>query len=80
MAKYLHALFIFVLIPGVPADNNPAEQSVRHEVISRKISGGTRSAHGTQTRMTLATLFGAWRAQGRGPYQSCLALLTSPQV
>jgi transposase len=80
IAKYLHALFIFVLVPGVPSDNNPAERSVRHEVISRKISGGTRSTHGTQTRMTLATLFGTWRAQGRDPYQSCRILLTSPQV
>ena len=80
IAKYLHALFIFVLEPGVPSDNNPAERSVRHEVISRKVSGGTRSAAGTQTRMTLATLFGTWRAQGHDPFQSCLALLTSPQV
>lgn len=80
IAKYLHALFIFVLIPGVPPDNNPAERSVRHEVISRKISGGTRSTHGTQTRMTLATLFGTWRAQGHDPYQSCWTLLASPQI
>lgn len=78
--KYLHALFVFVLIPDVPADNNPAERSVRHEVIGRKISGGTRSSHGTQTRMTLATLFGTWRVQGRNPYQSCRALLASPQA
>ncbi len=78
--KYLHALFTFVREPGVPADNNPAERSVRHEVISRKISGGTRSGEGTQTRMALATLFGTWRAQGLEPFQTCRALLSSPQV
>ncbi len=78
--KYLHALFIFVLVPGVPPDNNPAERSVRHEVISRKISGGTRSEHGTRVRVALATLFSTWRAQQRDPYQSCLALLASPQA
>ena len=78
--KYRHALFTFVREVGVPADNNPAERSVRHEVISRKISGGTRSPAGTQTRMALATLFGTWRAQGHDPYQACRALLTSPQA
>jgi transposase len=80
VAKYQHALFVFLLEPGVPSDNNPAERSVRHEVIGRKISGGTRSAHGTQVRMSLATLFGTWRAQGRDPVHACHAMLTSPQV
>ncbi len=80
IAKYRHALFTFVREPGVPPDNNPAERSVRHEVIGRKISGGTRSGDGTQTRMALATLFGTWRIQGRDPYQACRALLISPQV
>jgi hypothetical protein len=80
VAKYRHALFTFVREPGVPAHNNAAERSVRHEVISRKVSGGSRSADGTQTRMTLATLFGTWRIQGHDPYQACLALLTSPQA
>jgi hypothetical protein len=80
IAKYLHALFVFVLVPGVPATNNLAERSVRHEVISRKISGGTRSADGTQTRTTLATLFGTWRAQGRDPFIACRELLASLQA
>ena len=76
--KYRHALFSFVREPGVPSHNNAAERSVRHEVISRKISGGTRSAHGTQTRTTLATLFGTWRLHGREPLTACHALLASP--
>ena len=78
--KYRHALFSFVREAGVPPHNNAAERSVRHEVISRKISGGTRSAHGTQTRTTLATLFGTWRLQELDPYTSCRALLTPPQA
>ena len=78
--KYRHALCTFVREVGVPADHNPAERSVRHEVISRKISGGTRAPAGTQTRMALATLFGTWRAQGHDPYQACRALLPSPQA
>jgi transposase len=77
--RYRHALFSFVREPGVPAHNNAAERSVRHEVISRKISGGSRSTNGTRTRTTLATLFGTWRLQGRDPYIACHALLASPQ-
>jgi hypothetical protein len=80
IAKYLHALFIFVLEPGVPADNNPAECSLRHPVISRKVSGGTRSAEGSDTKCRLATLFGTWRARGLDPLVECRRLLTSPQA
>ena len=36
-------LFVFVAHPEVPPDNNAAERSLRHLVVSRKISGGTRS-------------------------------------
>ena len=80
IAKYLHALFVFVLEPGVPADNNAAERSLRHAVISRKISGGTRSADGTATKVALASLFGTWRLRGDNPYLACRQLLSSPQA
>ena len=73
-------LFVFVAEPDVPADNNPAERSLRHLVISRKVSGGTRSEQGTEREMTLASLFGTWRAQGLNPLAACRQLLTSPQV
>lgn len=79
VAKYQHSLFTFVREPGVPSHTNAAKRSVRHERSSRKISGGTRSTDGPRTRMTLATLFCTWGAQGCDPYQSCLALLASPQ-
>ena len=36
-------------------------------VTSRKISGGTRSGQGTDSKMTLASLFGTWRARGSIP-------------
>ncbi len=66
--------------PGVPADNNAAERSLRHLVTSRKISGGTRSPQGTQTKMRLASLFGTWRARGEDPLRAAHQLLVSPQV
>lgn len=74
----LPELFVFVAVPGVPAHNNLAERSVRPLVIARKISGGSRSPQGSQTRMGLASLFGTWMAQGLNPFSQCLALLTQP--
>ena len=76
--QFFPELFVFVAIPGVPAYNNLAERSVRPLVIARKISGGTRSPRGSETRMGLASLFGTWTAQQLNPFRQCLALLTSP--
>ncbi len=72
-------LFVFVAEPAVPPDNNAAERSRRHLVVSRKVSGGTRSTQGTETKMTLSSVFGAWRAQGLNPLSACRQLLISPQ-
>ena len=78
--RHIKELFVFVAEPDVPSDNNPAERSLRHLVISRKISGGTRSERGTESKMTLASVFGTWRARGLNPLAACRQLLTSPQV
>jgi transposase len=74
--RFLPELFVFVAIPGVPAHNNLAERSVRPLVVARKISGGTRSSRGSETRMGLASLFGTWMAQSLNPFHHCLALLS----
>ena len=71
---------VFVAHPAVPADNNAAERSLRHLVTSRKISGGTRSQQGTNSKMALASLFGTWRATGLNPFLNCRQLLISPQA
>ena len=78
--KHIKELFIFAADPRVPADNNAAERSLRHLVVSRKISGGTRSEMGTNSKMTLASLFGTWAAQGLNPLLACRRLLLSPQI
>jgi transposase len=61
--RFLPELFVFVASPEVPAHNHLAERSVRPLVIARKISGGTRSPTGSQTRMALFSLFGSWAAE-----------------
>ena len=78
--NHIKELFVFVAHPQVPTDNNAAERSLRPVVISRKISGGTRSQRGTETKMTLASIFGTWRAQGLNPLAACRQLLASPQL
>ena len=74
--RFLPELFVFVARPEVPAHNNLAERSVRPLVIARKISGGSRSPRGSQTRMALFSCLGTWAAQGLNPFLHCLALLS----
>ena len=78
--RFINELFVFVSHPEAPPENNAAERSLRHLVVSRKISGGTRSERGTNSKMTLASVFGAWRAKGLNPLSESRKLLTSPQL
>ena len=78
LLRHQDELFVFVIEPGVSADNNLAERSLRPLVVSRKISGGTRSPVGSQTRMVLTSLFQTWAAQGRNPLVECRLLLQGP--
>ena len=75
--RFLPELFVFVADARVPSDNNAAERSVRHLVVSRKISGGTRSETGSETKSILASLFGTWRLQQLDFYKSCWNLLAA---
>ncbi len=79
LLRHQDELFHFVLVPGLSPSNNLAERSVRPVVVSRKVSGGTQSPRGSQTRMTLASLLGTWRAKHINPFDMCLALLSQPQ-
>lgn len=71
-------LLTCVAQPGVPPDNNAAERGVRPLVVGRKISGGTRSPRGSDTRMALYTLSATWTAQGHNPLAEFRRLLQSP--
>lgn len=75
LLRHSTELFEFVLQPGLAADNNLAERSVRPLVIARKISGGTRSERGSDTPMDLHTLFATWSAQGKSALDECRGML-----
>lgn len=78
LRKYGAELFTFVRDPAVPGTNNAAERSLRPIVIARKISGGTRSAAGTTTRVVLYSLCATARMQGKDPTAICQYILLAP--
>jgi transposase len=80
LLRHIDELYQFVLYPYVPADNNLAERALRPVVVQRKISGGTRSRDGSETRLGLASLFGTWQARNLNPYHEFLALLVRPMA
>lgn len=75
LLRHQDELFLFLVVDGLSANNNLAERSLRPLVVTRKISGGTRSPEGSNTRMALASLFETWRARALNPFAQCLALL-----
>jgi transposase len=77
LLRHEDELFQFVLVERLAPDNNLAERSIRPLVVARKISGGSRSSLGTQTRMALATLFETWKARDLNPFETCFALLSN---
>ncbi len=78
LRRYSDELFTFVRDPAVPPTNNLAERSLRGLVTARKISGGSRSSDGTETRMILASLLGTALVRNQDPLQACRQLLAPP--
>ena len=76
--RYRADLFTFVADPAVPPTNNAAERALRPLVIARKISGGTRSKPGSQTRMILQSLVATWDLRALDPIAEFHRLLAAP--
>lgn len=72
-------MFTFVRHPGVPSDNNAAERAIRPAVTARKVSGGTRSKKGSETKSVLMTLFGTWALRKLAPLDACARMLIASQ-
>ena len=70
-------LFTFLRHPGVSPTNNQAEQSLRHMVIFRKLSFGTRSTLGLKTHSIIPSLIKTARRQGVHPRGFLQILLTA---
>lgn len=54
--------------PELPLTNNEAERALRHWVIARRISQGTRTAQGSRTVAILASVIETCRKRGLSPW------------
>ena len=54
--------------PDLPLTNNNAERALRHWVIARKISHGTRTATGSRGFALLASVIDTCRQRGHSPW------------
>lgn len=59
-----HRMYHWAVDRRVPADNNPAERDLRPTVVARKVSFGSQSDAGAETRGILMTTFYTLRKQG----------------
>lgn len=64
----------------MPPTNNAAERALRPLVVARKVSGGTRSKHGSRTRMVLQSLVATWDLRDLDPSAEFLTLLRAPRT
>ena len=63
------AIFMVLRHPHLPLTNNEAERALRHWVILRKISFGTRSDEGTRVFALLASVIDTCRQRGVSPWR-----------
>lgn len=56
LRKNKNKYFTFLDHPGIPIDNNKAERALRHLVIKRKISFGSKTQRGAETTSILASV------------------------
>ena len=65
LLEYKDQLFVFVTNPDVDATNNAAERGLRPSVVTRKISGGTRSKRGSEIYQTLISVVHTLHRRGQ---------------
>ena len=56
LQKNTEHYFTFLKYPTIPIDNNKAERALRHLVIKRKISFGSKTQRGAETTSILASV------------------------
>ena len=68
-------LFRFVDDSEIESTNNMAERGLRHAVVIRKISNGSRSEGGAETTAKLLSVLQTIKLQTKNPYEGILNLL-----
>ena len=64
VCDHINELFVFVQHPQAPPHNNDIERAVRGPVTARKISGGSRSKRGSDSKMVLLSLLQTCQVRG----------------
>lgn len=72
-------LFGFVDNPEIESTNNMAERGLRHAVVIRKISNGSRSDDGAEITARLLSVLQTVKLQTNNPYEGILNLLQNPE-
>ncbi len=62
------AVIAFVKNPFLPPTNNEAERALRHAVIARRISFGTRTTEGSRAYAALLSVIETCRLRGQDPW------------
>ena len=68
-------LFRFVDNPEIESTNNMAERGLRHAVVIRKISNGSRSEDGAETTARLLSVLQTMKLQEVNPFNGAMVLL-----
>jgi len=68
-------LFRFVGNPEIESTNNLAERGLRHAVVIRKISNGSRSEDGAETTARLLSVLQTMKLQKVNPFNGAMNLL-----
>jgi transposase len=69
--------FLFLTTPGIEPTNNQTEQSIRHIVIDRHITQGTRGSRGQRWCERVWTVLATCRQQGRRVFEFFCHALTA---
>jgi len=69
------AIWHVLAYPDLPITNNVAERSLRHWVIARKISYGTRTQQGSRAYTLLASVIDTCRQRGVSPWPYIAAVI-----
>jgi transposase len=71
------AIFRVLHQPHLPLTNNAAERALRHWVIARRLSHGTRTAVGSRAFALLASVIDTCRQRGHSPWRYLVAAITA---
>ena len=77
--KHRNDLFRFVDNPEIEPTNNLAERGLRHAVVMRKVSGGSRSNKGAETTAKLLSVMQTVKMQEGNVINNLMNLLQNPK-